>query len=80
MARLPRWTDNLTRIVRDRSGNTIETRDDARRYILALPEFRQRRVTWQHAARLLVDGASADAVTSQIETALFADGDLAITK
>jgi len=74
----PKWSDSLARIIRDRHGTAIETRDDARAYILTLPALRQQRAVWQRAARLLMDGAPADEVTRQIETALSVDGELPI--
>jgi hypothetical protein len=67
MAKKPNWSSKLARVIRDRHGTSIATRDDARRYILALPKLRQERATWQHAARLLMEGASAAKVTEQIE-------------
>jgi hypothetical protein len=54
----------------------MNTRDDARRYILALPAARQARNAWQHATRLLLDGADAAEVTRQLELALLLDGRL----
>ena len=43
MARGVQWSDRLARTVRDRRGNTIATREEAGRYILALPQFRKER-------------------------------------
>ena len=49
---------------------TLRTRDDARRYMMVLPAGRAMRPQWQRATRLLLDGASALAVTRAIEVAL----------
>jgi hypothetical protein len=73
---VPAWTDRLSHPVRDRDGKVISTREDARRYILALPASRQIRNAWQHATRLLLDGADAAEVTRQLELALLLDGRL----
>ena len=72
----PRWTDKLARPIRDKAGAVIKTRDDARRYMAALPSDRALRQSWQHAAKLLLDGASAEEVTRQIEYAMLLDGTL----
>lgn len=76
MARPPRWNDRLARAVRDHDGITLRTRDDARRYMLALSQSRQGERAWQHAAELLLTGAGAAAVTDQLELALLLDGRL----
>ena len=52
-------------------GITIKTKDDARHYLAALPEQRARRSQWQAAAKLLLEGADAEAVTKALELALF---------
>src|SRR5262249_22549885 len=80
MAEVPKWSDKLARIVRDRHGTAIITRSDAKRFVLTLPPFRQQRATWQRAAQLPLRGASADEVTEQLERALLVDGDLALDK
>ena len=65
-------TDKLARPIRDTVDTvTLRTRDDARHYLAALPDQRARRAQWQAAARLLLDGADAEAVTRAIELALF---------
>jgi hypothetical protein len=67
----PRWSEKLARPVRDaRDDVTLRTRDDARRYMTALPNDRARRAQWQAAARLLLDGADAEPLTCAIELAL----------
>ena len=69
---MPAWSDKLAREVRDRQGDvTLRTRDDARRYMTALPERRAGRSQWQTAARLLLEQADANPVTEAIELALF---------
>ena len=48
---------------------TLNTLADARRYMLALKDGRERREYWQHTAKLLLEaaeGGSAEAVTKQI--------------
>jgi hypothetical protein len=44
-------TDKLARVVKDKDGTTLRTRDDARRYMARLPDDRARRSQWQAAAR-----------------------------
>lgn len=63
-------------------GVMLRTRADARRYLLALPERRATSTQWQAAARLLLNGADAEAVTKAIEFALFYEArrDLRIAK
>jgi hypothetical protein len=49
---------------------------DAHAYIMALPKKRGLRAHWQHACRLLLQQASAAALTRQVHLALFMDGKL----
>jgi hypothetical protein len=73
----PRWSDKLARPVRDAVDDvTLRTRSDARRYMTKLPERRALYSQWQIAARLLLDGTDAGAVTDPLETALLFDGRL----
>jgi hypothetical protein len=73
----PRWSDKLARPVRDAVDDvTFRTRSDARRYMTKLPERRALYSQWQIAARLLLDGTDAGAVTDALETALLFDGRL----
>ena len=68
----------LPRTIRDRQGNALRTRDDARRYVLDKLEVRPTHKTWRHAAELLLDKASSpEAIASQIELALLMDVQLA---
>lgn len=70
------WTRHLSRPVHTRSGATLRTLDDARRYLLALPDAEGLRPAWQSAAGPL--GAAAEcgtpdaieAATEQVERAL----------
>jgi hypothetical protein len=55
---------NPPRQIRDRSGKTLKTSDDARRYVLDKLEARPNSQTWKHAAELLLDkAASVEAIT-----------------
>lgn len=74
--RTPPWSQKLARVIRDRDGIELRTRGDVRAYIVALPEHHQARNAWQHAAHLLLEGASAETVTDQVELALFLAGRL----
>ena len=67
----------LPRAIRDKSGKTIRTRDDALRYVLPKLETQPGYPSWKHAAKLLIDeSASPERVTRQIECALLLDGQL----
>ena len=67
----PPWTESLTRPIRDRlDGVTLHTRDDARRYIEAIPLQRLMTMQWHVARNSLMAGAEAEAVTRAIELAL----------
>ena len=67
----PRWSDKLTRPVRDmREDITLRTRHDARLYMAELPEHRAIETQWQIATKLLLDGAGAEVLTTAIELAL----------
>ena len=48
----------------------LRTIGDARAYIQALPKKREQRAHWKRACRLLMDEASAAAVTQQVHHAL----------
>src|SRR5262245_61618313 len=64
----------LARIVHTTDGATLRTRGEAATYMTALPEQRARYNAWQHAAKLMLDGADAEPLTTQIEFALMLDG------
>ena len=67
----PRWTNNLARPIRDNVDDvTLRTRDEARTYIVQLPERRGSSAQWQTAIRALLQGADAETVTRAIEMAL----------
>ena len=55
-------------------GQTLRTRTQARDYMLSLPPGRARYAAWQTAAKLMLDGADAEPLTTQIEWALILDG------
>src|SRR5262245_26388566 len=57
----------LARTIHTTDGATLRTREEAAEYMTALPEQRARYNVWQHAARLPLDGADADMLTTQIE-------------
>ena len=59
-----------------KDGGVLRTIGDARAYMLALPKKREQRAHWQHAHRLLLQQASAAALTRQVQVALFMDGKL----
>jgi hypothetical protein len=54
----------------------LRTIGDAHSYIMALPKKRALRAHWQRACRLLLQQASAAALTRQVQVALFMDGKL----
>lgn len=64
---------NLTRTIRDRTGRTIRNRTDAKTYVLRQLERKPGYKSWRRAAQLLVDRAGEEAITDQIEFALFHD-------
>jgi hypothetical protein len=64
----------LARTIRSKDGAVLRTRGEARDYMANLPERRALYQAWQHAARLLLDGADAESLTTQIEFALMLDG------
>jgi hypothetical protein len=74
MSRKPTMSAKLARAISTKDGATLRTRGEAAEYMTALPERRARFQAWQHAARLLLDGADAETVTTQIEFALMVDG------
>lgn len=59
--------------VRDLDGKTITTIEEAKRYTLAMLKRRSPSQAWRHAAKLLVEGASAADIARQIELALLLD-------
>jgi len=59
-----------------KDGGVLRTIGDAHAYIMALPKKRALRAHWQHAGRLILQQASAAALTRQVHLALFMDGKL----
>jgi hypothetical protein len=59
-----------------KDGGVLRTIGDAHAYIMALPKKRGLRAHWQQARRLLLQQASAAALTRQLHVALFIDGKL----
>jgi len=59
-----------------KDGGVLRTVGDAHAYIMALPKRRALRAHWQHAGRLMLQQASAAALTRQVHLALFMDGKL----
>ena len=71
----PRWTDKLTRPVRDAVANvTLHTRDDARRYIESIAEERDLSIQWHVATKLLLENSDPEDLTQAIELALRYEG------
>jgi len=66
----------LPRAVRDKSGDTLRTDDDAKQYVLEKLKTRPGFKSWKRAAQLLLDKAPAETITQQIEFALLLEGDL----
>ena len=74
MSKSPGWSRALPRVLVARAGDRIGTLDDARAYMLALPEGVQVRPYWQRAAELVLaaaDGGDVVAATDQLALALF---------
>jgi hypothetical protein len=63
----------LTRPIPIKDGGTLRTIAEARDYMLALPDHRELRQSWQHAAELMLEQADVADVSRQIELALFLD-------
>jgi hypothetical protein len=59
-----------------KDGGVLRTIADAHAYMMALPKKRALRAHWQHAGRLILQQASAAALTRQVHLALFMDGKL----
>ena len=57
-----------------KDGGVLRTIGDAHAYIMVLPKKRGLRAHWQNACRLLLQQASAAALTRQVHLALFMDG------
>ena len=59
-----------------KDGGVLRTVGDAHAYIMELPRKRALRAHWQRAGRLMLQQASAAALTRQVHLALFMDGKL----
>jgi len=77
------WSRRLAHEVITLDGRRLRTLADARSYVLAIKDGRERREYWQHAARLLIEaakGGGAEAVTEQLLIALLHDGTLDLAR
>lgn len=70
------WDDRLARTVRDTDGTEMRTRRDAANYMAELPELQGMSAGWQAAAKLVLDGADVNSITSAVELALLHEGRL----
>jgi hypothetical protein len=59
-----------------KDGRTLRTVADARAHILKLPAYRSERSCWQHVMKLMLDGASPEAIDRAVELALLYDGQI----
>jgi hypothetical protein len=80
----PRWSAPLARPVVVKDGPTLRTLHDVRAFMLSLPEATQLQQSWQKAAELLLAASDhagvSEALTRQIELALFIEGKLVLSK
>jgi hypothetical protein len=76
----PYLSRKLTRPLPTKDGGTLHTVLDARTYMVGLSKDRERRSQWQRAAELLLAEADVDALSRQIELALFYDAKLDLAK
>jgi hypothetical protein len=56
-----------------KDGGLLRTIAEGRDYMLALPDYRELRQSWQRAAELLLAQADVATVSQQIQLALFLD-------
>jgi hypothetical protein len=75
----PYLSRKLTRPIHTKDGGTLRAVLDARTYMLGISEDRQLRTQWQRACELLLAEADADALSKQIELALFYEARLVLT-
>ena len=66
----------LSRPLPTKNGGILSTVKDVRTYVLALPDSRSERRYWQRACQLLLDQADVEALSQQVELALFCDAQL----
>jgi hypothetical protein len=74
------WTRRLPTSIVFKEGRSIATLEQARAFMLALPERSQARPYWQHAAELLIEAAEhagdIDGAYRQLMRAMTAEGRL----
>ena len=75
----PYLSQKLTRPIITKDGGALRTVLDARTYMLALSKDREHRAQWQRAAELLLAEADVAAFSTQVELALFMEGQLVLT-
>jgi hypothetical protein len=66
----------LPRAIKDKTGKTLRTSDEAKRYVVAKLKARPSYKSWKRAAELLIDDAPADQIATQLEYAVLLDGQL----
>lgn len=59
-----------------KDGGVLRTIGDVSAYLQALPKTRAQRAHWQHAGWLLLNEVRPEALTRQVQVALFMDGKL----
>ena len=77
---MPPRSTKLAHVIRDKSGNVITTREEAKRYVLRKLEQRPNAQVWKNAAKLLIEDADAEALDKQLRFALFTEGALDLRK
>ena len=79
-----RWSAPLARPVVVKDGPTLRTLNDVRAFMLSLPEAIQLQQSWQKATELLLAASDhagvSEALTRQIQLALFIEGKLVLSK
>ena len=75
------WSAKLSRPIQLKDGTQLQTLADVRGFISGQPEHIQERTFWRYATQLLIDaadGGDIEAVTNEVELALFLSGDLVL--
>ena len=57
-------------------GGMLRTIGDAIKYMTAMPDGRETKNAWQHAAKLILNRTDVEAMTHQLSLALFMDAKL----
>jgi hypothetical protein len=73
------WNTKLARPVMVKNGPTLKALRDVRAYALELSPYRTSATAWRRTMELLLEAAEngkPEAVTTQLETALFLEGNL----